>query len=301
MILLEGADRCGKTTLGKKLLEYLPGWSFRGHTKPPVDPFQYFSWFIADTHQGMVVDRFHLSEIAYRKTYRPDCKGLSDNQFRVLDLAMASKCTMILYMDDDIESIVSRWSDDEMFDPSGLSLLMQNFTEVLDKTILPFQCGNLPSALNSLDNGTLSNLVKVKQYNLDGVLPPASIGIGNPTESGGTVIVGPPRRMYMEEKSYSGFLPFSQTDQADRFWECFDRSGLNHKDCYFTHSDAINSETLLDICSNIGTPKRVITMDAEGSSIAAKALFDGNTSFQIISIDSPEDLPQAVRSNNEYF
>lgn len=63
MIIIEGADAVGKTTLAKRLAEKL-GYEYRHMTKPP-EGFDYFYGFTDAVKSGVVQDRFHLGQLVY--------------------------------------------------------------------------------------------------------------------------------------------------------------------------------------------------------------------------------------------
>lgn len=63
MIIIEGTDGVGKTTLAEKLAQEL-GWQYRHLSRLP-DSFHRFFDYIPMIKSGVVQDRFHMSEIAY--------------------------------------------------------------------------------------------------------------------------------------------------------------------------------------------------------------------------------------------
>lgn len=133
MIILEGPDRCGKTTVARILQRLLPGWSYRHHTKPPIKPYSYFGLFLADSVPNVIVDRLHWSELAYGNTYRGGSE-LSYHEWRYLELMLLARQARIIYLTDEIENIKERWNKDEMFDVSGLEKLHGEYEALYYRT-----------------------------------------------------------------------------------------------------------------------------------------------------------------------
>jgi hypothetical protein len=63
MIIIEGADHLGKTTLAKAVAEKL-GWKYFHHTKPRPK-FSYFSEYLEQARPESVWDRYHLGAMVY--------------------------------------------------------------------------------------------------------------------------------------------------------------------------------------------------------------------------------------------
>jgi len=68
MLILEGADQLGKTTLANKLLKELHKrgypYVYRHFTRLP-DCWKYPMSYLAHVSEPVVQDRFHMSEIVY--------------------------------------------------------------------------------------------------------------------------------------------------------------------------------------------------------------------------------------------
>jgi len=66
IIILEGVDKAGKSTLGRKLCKMFNA-EYQHYSKPDKDPFEYFYPAIAEAKNGkfVVCDRHCLGEIVY--------------------------------------------------------------------------------------------------------------------------------------------------------------------------------------------------------------------------------------------
>ncbi len=95
MILTEGADGVGKTTLCESLAAEF-GYDYLHFGKPDSHPIDY--WFregLKDVKGGTVIDRLHLSEEAYGAVYRNGSQ-LTDHQFWLLEGWLWARNTMIV-------------------------------------------------------------------------------------------------------------------------------------------------------------------------------------------------------------
>jgi hypothetical protein len=64
MLIVEGPDCVGKTTLCKKLLEHLPNHAYQHLSRPPIG-FDSYWWHAKQMNRFIVQDRFHLGEMVY--------------------------------------------------------------------------------------------------------------------------------------------------------------------------------------------------------------------------------------------
>lgn len=87
MLIIEGTDLVGKTTLAKALVKDLEGhgpWVYRHQTKLPPKwdhPWSYYSHI----SQFVVQDRFHMSEVVYSKVCRGNNTDLDEERYRLVD------------------------------------------------------------------------------------------------------------------------------------------------------------------------------------------------------------------------
>jgi len=129
MIVIEGPDKVGKTTLADRFYKLLPGWRRVHFGVPPdgVPVFDYHVKGLAMAGPMAIVDRLHWSEYAYGLTYRGKV-GYNDLQWVAMETYLAScKATMIL-LTDKVSSIKARW--DDPFDPGRVPELVGRFSEL---------------------------------------------------------------------------------------------------------------------------------------------------------------------------
>jgi thymidylate kinase len=114
MLIIEGSDGAGKTTLCRKLLQHLPGHIYAHFSRLPPE-FDYY-WGYAERMSCQIVqDRFHLSEIVYSRA-REQVSILSPEMYLVVDakLRLLGAYTLLVLADDDL--IRSRWDQTQMYD-----------------------------------------------------------------------------------------------------------------------------------------------------------------------------------------
>lgn len=113
MLILEGGDSTGKTTLAKRLLKELPRHIYCHFSRlPPA--FDYY-WDYCDRMSRYVVqDRFHLSELVYAKVrgvptnLNPETYRLVDAQLRVMGAYVVKICAA--------QSLIEkRWDKTQMY------------------------------------------------------------------------------------------------------------------------------------------------------------------------------------------
>lgn len=89
LIILEGVDGGGKSTLADRILEHLDGvQNLRLHSGPLTgDPLKEYEWRLRDyvpgSGQHIVCDRWHVGEMVYGPLYRKVCKLTSAMQRHV--------------------------------------------------------------------------------------------------------------------------------------------------------------------------------------------------------------------------
>lgn len=101
MLIVEGTDLTGKTTLCKKLQKMLnargEGHIYRHFTRLP-DTFQFPVDYLTHAHRLTVQDRFHMSEIAYSYARGQEASPLDPELYRYVDgyLRLLPSLTVVL-------------------------------------------------------------------------------------------------------------------------------------------------------------------------------------------------------------
>jgi thymidylate kinase len=115
MLILEGTDLVGKTTLCHKLCEQLPGYIYMHLTRPPKTNWSDID-YINIASVKSVRDRFHLSELAYSRI-RKDESLIKEP--RILDAELVTRfCAFKVLICADEDLLRQRYAEkdrDEMY------------------------------------------------------------------------------------------------------------------------------------------------------------------------------------------
>ena len=133
MLIIEGTDQLGKTTLCKKLLKELPNHIFASFTRLPPR-FNYLTDYMHRASTRVVQDRFHMSEIAYAYARGESSTVLSPERYRLVDAYLrlnACSFTVILYT---FEDLSKRWKiRDEMYSVNVASKANEVFKQIAQR------------------------------------------------------------------------------------------------------------------------------------------------------------------------
>lgn len=140
LIIIEGADNTGKTTLATHLqeifsLEYL-------HLSQPKceNPFQEYMEVFGNIKVPTVIDRIHLSEYVYANLWRGGCK-ISEKQFELLDLEAMDRFefTIIIHAQAPNQIILERCKQnrEEFLKPEQIEKCANLFHEIIGRTQIP--------------------------------------------------------------------------------------------------------------------------------------------------------------------
>ena len=113
MIIVEGPDGVGKTTLCKRLLTRLPQHIYAHFTRlPPA--FDFFHMYLERMSRFVVQDRFHMSEVVYT-AMRKEPANLLPETYRLIDakLRLLGGYTVLVCASDAI--IRGRYHDGQMY------------------------------------------------------------------------------------------------------------------------------------------------------------------------------------------
>lgn len=129
MLIVEGPDGVGKTTLCKKLLKGLPGHVYAHFTRLP--PGFDYHWGYADRASRRVVqDRFHMSELAYAKA-RGERPMLDRHGYQLIDARLRLLGAVTVVVTASAELVASRWDNSQMYSLDATLAAAREYDRVL--------------------------------------------------------------------------------------------------------------------------------------------------------------------------
>ena len=144
MIIIEGMDKTGKTTLAEALALRMRR-QIAAFGVPPIDVFEYHSTGVERAGRSAIIDRLHWSEYAYGKTYRAGC-GYTAERWAELEGRLESLDAFTIMMTDELPLVRQRWEwSQEPFDPEKLVELNNHFTDLYLRRSKPIS--RLPAIL----------------------------------------------------------------------------------------------------------------------------------------------------------
>jgi thymidylate kinase len=114
MLIIEGPDGVGKTTLAKKLLGNFTDRVYAHFTRLPPS-FDYYWGYVERMGRRVVQDRFHLSEIAYAQA-RGETPKLCPETYRLVDGRLRLIGAYMVLVTATEELVRSRWDPTQMYD-----------------------------------------------------------------------------------------------------------------------------------------------------------------------------------------
>ncbi len=281
MIIFEGLDRCGKSTAAFAARRALGTWSYRHHTKPPADPYAYFSWFMADAHPRVVVDRCWWSEYAYGLAYR-GAMPITPHQWRYLELAAMSRNATVILMEDSVDNILSRWGKDEMYEPSKVREVLDNYGNIVSGWIerKPYTSylrrahATLGDLVDERGQPTahftrlLTDFDQAADFVTDHDILPASVGIGNLKPK--FVVLGEAPGEDVKGELAPGY-PLDRGKASEWFWRAMDELGVEWWNGYYTNASAFRKPWALGTYLCALMPETVLCLGSKAATMMADA------------------------------
>lgn len=107
IIVLEGPDASGKTTLAKALAEEVDGVYVHASAPERHPLVEYTATIETLRPEHIVLDRWHIGEMIYGPKYRGR-SGLSRKQFDAVEEYLAGYGALLVHCDDRFDELVSR-------------------------------------------------------------------------------------------------------------------------------------------------------------------------------------------------
>ena len=164
MIVIEGCDGTGKTTLAKNLASLLGLEYVHESTPKGLDNFQYYLDRALELPRNAVLDRFHLGEYVYPKLKNDGRLPLLPWQQSMIERVLLAKGAILIrtqLVRSDIVRTIEERGDDYIV-PSEVATIEELFHEVTQHTILPTWTRNF----NQPDPATIADLCTYYRYSI---------------------------------------------------------------------------------------------------------------------------------------
>jgi thymidylate kinase len=182
-IIIEGADKTGKTTLANAIVERF-GCKYMHSGKPGKSPATEYATYALKNHGSIVCDRFHLGELVYGPLFRGKA-GISPLEFATLERILRLKQTILIQTTTDISLANKRLlvsTQNEMVDQTQNAKAVVAFNKIINQSnvqhIIKYDGStrqNLNDVLDQIES--LKDLVEKDQA----VIRKVCTGIGTPT------------------------------------------------------------------------------------------------------------------------
>ena len=283
MLICEGPDRVGKTTVAKHLRRLLPGWSYRHHTKPPIDAYAYFGLFLADSHSRLIVDRLHWSDQAYGVAYR-DGQCLTPQQWRLVELMCLNHQAHVLLLTDNTDRILERYGSDEMWPVEGVRTTNKAYLNLYNCVPQP-HVSHLKSRVCSLpdlvaDDKPTDLLLKLvakerdRMRRLDHVfyLPPSqALGSWN---SPFWILGDEPSDVQLDKPILGPCCPWDRGPAADWLWQALDLAHVRWWDGLYTNASAFQGPTALGMAIFQRQPQAIVALGKRAQDLVNATMVD---------------------------
>lgn len=135
LIVLEGVDGAGKTTLTERIMSTLPDTTLRLHSGPlKGDPLREYVWRLRDyaptSEMNIICDRWHVGELVYGPLYRDACK-LTPAMRKYVEMYLDKLGAYKLVVTTDLPTIKQRLKDrgEDLLQDSHIGLVWDFYNE----------------------------------------------------------------------------------------------------------------------------------------------------------------------------
>ncbi len=245
IIVLEGGDKNGKTSLARHLVKKFNA-EYIHFSAPKGSPYDEYMGFIngCDPEKSYVVDRFHVGELVYGELYRGKSK-LSLEQLWYLDLALQARRGILIHCATDEETVKLKFLEDkeESSKLEDVSTILKMFEQKVKLSLLRRinynwrQAGDLIYLEEELENIYAQHGMSAKEL---------ANYVGSPEPK--VLLVGDTKNKNLEDKGVF------QSRSGKFLLKCLERAGcLSGGNLGITNSDVLTKA----FYEKLGKPKLV--------------------------------------------
>lgn len=139
VVILEGVDKTGKTTVANELRDIL-GWPIIKHSqpKPPLTAYEEYNMTLDRVTGPFIADRFHLGEHVYGPLYR-GTPVPSNGVVVPFECRLMARGALMIYMTDAAEPIMARWREhkEDFATENRLRAMLRAYENEFEASLLP--------------------------------------------------------------------------------------------------------------------------------------------------------------------
>lgn len=234
LIVIEGPDKTGKTTLAKAIAEQL-GFEYKHFSAPKGSPANEYIDFLLKLKRPTVCDRFHLGELVYGPMFRGKA-GITPLELVTIERVMRLKQTVIIHAVTNMTLANQRLihsTQHEAVDTKQNLAAAEGFARVVPLTnagpVIRYDGSSLDSLRMTID------VLRKIQHSLSA--PAKHVGIGTIT---GTklVFVG---EAVNHNVTWRG-LPFDRGSASQFLLDVFQAAGVPEKAVYICNADKLTHQ-----------------------------------------------------------
>lgn len=240
LIIIEGADKTGKTTLANAIVDKF-GCKYVHFGKPKKHPATEYAEYALSISpkDNLVLDRFYLGELVYGPLLRGKA-GINDVEFATLERILRTKQAILIQTITDSALANKRLkvsTQDEAVNEDQNTKAARGFKELIGRSNLQHQFlydGSTYENLNVL-LGQLESMKTIVERNQD-IIPKVCTGIGTPAGKK-IILVGEKVNKNVTWLN----LPFDRGFSSEFLLNSLKAAGVPEKMIYLCNSDTINS------------------------------------------------------------
>jgi hypothetical protein len=295
MLIIEGPDAAGKSTLIKKLRE---DYGFTHVIKPYYPKKNQLSYYLhtSNIYGGYALERYYISELVYPR-FKKNRDEMDPHHQYLIEAALHPHSPIIFYLRPSKETILEniRKRGDDYIDESEIDSMLESYDFIINRSTIPhikydFKKDNLKEKFEkALDIQVTHSMV---------TLPfKAYMSSGNTYDKGRLMFIGDkPSYKSMGEGFIKAFI--SNKGSSEFFHKCLYEAGIYDKEMpYFTNWDKgyeTQEEKFEALKIEIETlqPRKVICL---GQEVAKKCGIGGSV------IEHPSYIKRFHSKNYEWY